>query len=69
MGVPIIGGNNGGSRLRGDWYICPKEAEYGRTVYCDATDSGPLWAVYLEAGGVGVLVVVVTGRFIFVGGE
>ena len=40
--IPLIEGGNGGSRLRGDWYICPKEAEYGRTVYCDATDSGPL---------------------------
>ena len=40
--IPLIGGVNVGSRLWGDWYICYKEVEYGRTVYCDATDSGPL---------------------------
>ena len=40
--IPLIGGGNGGSRLQGDWDIRHKEAEYGRAVYCDATDSGHL---------------------------
>ena len=42
LGVPIIGGINGGSRLRGDQNMHHEDAEHGRTVYCDETDSGPL---------------------------
>ena len=42
LGVHIIGGSNGGSRLRGDRNIHHKEVEHGRAVYCDTTDSGPL---------------------------
>ena len=37
-------------------------AEYGRAVYCDATNSGPLWTFCLEAGSVDVLEVVGVGR-------
>ena len=40
--IPLIGGGNGGSRLRGDWDIHHEDAEYGRVAYCDATDSRPL---------------------------
>ena len=32
--VPVIGGRNGGSRLRGDLEKHHKEAEHGRAVYC-----------------------------------
>ena len=44
------------------WDTYHKEAEHGRAVYCDATDSGPLRAVRSEAGGEGVPAVVRTGR-------
>ena len=40
--LPAIGGGNGGSRPRGDQEICHEEAEHSHSVYCDATDSGPL---------------------------
>ena len=42
LGIPLIGGGNGGSRLQGYWYILQKEAGYNFTVYCDATNYGPL---------------------------
>ena len=42
LGVPTIGGSNGGSRLREDRNIYHKEAEHGRAVYFNATISGPL---------------------------
>ena len=40
--ITTIGGGNVGIRLRGDREIHKKEEEHGRTVYCDATNSGPL---------------------------
>ena len=57
------------SSLQGNWDIRHKEAEQGRAVYCDATNSGPLRAVRSEDGGEGVSAVVGTCRSIFVGGE
>ena len=39
LGVPAIGGGNGGSGLRGDQKVGHKEAEHGHAVYCDATNS------------------------------
>ena len=36
------GGGNGTSGLRGDQGVCFEEAEYVCTIYCDATNSGPL---------------------------
>ena len=36
------GGGNSGSGLRGDWGLRREEAEYGRTVYFNATNSGTL---------------------------
>ena len=42
LGIPLIGGGNGGSRLRGDWDILQEEAEYSRALYCNATDYGHL---------------------------
>ena len=67
--IPLIGRVNGGSMLREDRDIRHKEAEYGYAIYCNATNSGPLWAVRSEAGGVGVLAVVGIGQFKFGGGE
>ena len=51
FGVPIIVGINGGRRLQGDQNINHKETKHGRTVYCNATNYGPLLAVCLEARG------------------
>ena len=42
LGVTLIGGGNGRSKLQGDRDIRHKEAEYGHVVYCNTTDSGPL---------------------------
>ena len=42
LGVPASGGGNGGSGFRGDQKVGHTEAEHGRGVYCDATNSGPL---------------------------
>ena len=42
LGISLIGGGNGGIRIQGDQDIHHKEAEYGRAVYCDATDYGSL---------------------------
>ena len=36
------GGNTGGSGARGDTEVDNMEAEYSRTIYCDATNSGPM---------------------------
>ena len=38
-----------------------EEAEYGCAIYCDATDSGPLWTIFSEDGSLGFLVVVGAG--------
>ena len=42
LGVTIIRGIKGGIRLQGDQNIHHEEAEHGRAVYCDATNSGSL---------------------------
>ena len=42
LGVPASGGGNGGSSIKGDQKVGHKEAEQGRAVYCDATNSVPL---------------------------
>ena len=42
LGLPASGGGTGGSRARGDDEVGNKEAEHGRAIYCDTTDSGPL---------------------------
>ena len=56
LGVPTIGGSNGGSSLLGDQDIHHEEAEHVCAVYCNATDSGPLLAFLSEAEGKGVLI-------------
>ena len=40
--LPVSGGGTEGSGLRGDEKVDHKEAEHGRIIYCNATDSGPL---------------------------
>ena len=42
MGIFPVGGGNGGSGLRVDCGLRHEEAEYGCTIYCNTTDSGPL---------------------------
>ena len=61
--------SNGGVRLWIDWGLHHKKTEYGRAIYCDAADAGPLWTVYSEAGNLGVSVVVGTGETWSRGGE
>ena len=42
MRVSSAGVSNGGDRLQGGRGLHHKEAEYGCTIYYDATNSGPL---------------------------
>ena len=42
LGIPASGGGTGGSGFRGDKEVGHKEAEHGRAVYCEVTNSGPL---------------------------
>ena len=42
LGLPSIGGGNGGIRLLGNQEIRHEEAEHGPAVHCDATNYGPL---------------------------
>ena len=42
LGIPTAGGGKEGSRDGGDTDIHHTEAEYGRTIYCDTADSGPM---------------------------
>ena len=42
MEVSSAGGSDGGGGLRGDWGLHHKEAEYGRAIYFNADNSGPL---------------------------
>ena len=42
LGISASGGGTEGSRVRGDKEVGHKEAEQGRAIYYDATDSGPL---------------------------
>ena len=41
-GLTASGGGTGGSGARGDTEVDNKEAEHGHTIYCDATNSGPM---------------------------
>ena len=42
IGIPDSGRGTEGSGVRGDKEVGHKDAEHGRSIYCDATDSGPL---------------------------
>ena len=58
--LPFVGGSNEGARDRPDTDINPSEAEYGRTIYCDAADSEPVRKSHQAAGRAGSPVVVGT---------
>ena len=62
LGLPASGGGTGGSGARGDTEVNNTEAEHSRTIYCDATDSGPMRAGHPAAGSEGVSAVVGAGR-------
>ena len=40
--ITSSGGSNEGGGRSADQDVDPLEAEYGRAIYCDATDSGPI---------------------------
>ena len=42
MVLPITGGSDEGGGDRSDSDLNPPGAEYGRAIYCDAADSGPV---------------------------
>ena len=42
LGVPPFGGSDVGGRAGKSGGVCPKEVEYGCTVYFDAANSGTL---------------------------
>ena len=69
LGVPAIGRGNRGSGIREDQKVCHEEAEYGRAVYCDATNSGPLLVGHSADGREGVSEVVGSGRHQLGGGK
>ena len=60
--LPFFGGSDEGSRDRSDTDVNTPEAEYGRTIYCDAADSGPVQKGHSAARCAGILAVVVTDR-------
>ena len=61
MGVHLGGGGKIGGGVLDDGDLHLAKAEYGRTVYCDTTDSGPVQGGGEEAGGTGRDTVVGTG--------
>ena len=61
LDVPSSEGGHERGSFQGDSEGHHKEAEYGREIHCDATDSGPLLAGHSEAGGEGVTTVVGAG--------
>ena len=61
MVLPTAGGGTEGSGNGGDTDVYYREAEYGRAIYCDADNSGPMRAGHLAARSSGVLEVVEAG--------
>ena len=53
--IRFVGGNDERGRGRSDSDVNPPEAEYGRAVYCNAADSGPVRKGQLTAGRTGIL--------------
>ena len=51
MVLPVPGRGDEGGGDRADSDIDPPEAEHGRTIYCDAADSGPVQGGSKTAGG------------------
>ena len=62
MVLPFVGGSNEGYRDCLDTDINPPEAEYGRAIYCDTADSGPVRKGHPVARRAGNLVVVRANR-------
>ena len=60
--IPTAGGGNEGGGNGGDTDIYYTEAEYGRAIYCDTADSGPMRAGHPAARSVVVSEVVGAGR-------
>ena len=58
--LPDVGGSNEVDRDSWDTDINPPEAEYGREIHCNATDSGHVRTGHPAARQTGVLAVVVT---------
>ena len=58
--LPFVGGSNEGYRDGSDTDVNPPEAEYGRAIYCDAADSGPVRKGYPAARRAGSPAVVGT---------
>ena len=53
MVLTVPGGGDEGGGDRADFYVNPSEAEHGRAIYCDATDSGPMQGGSETTGGTG----------------
>ena len=60
--LPFVGGRNEGDRDGSDTDINPPEAEYGRAIYCDAADYGPVQKGHPASRRTGSSAVVVTNR-------
>ena len=58
--LPFVGRSNEGGRDRLDTDVNPPEAEYGRSIYCDAADSRPVRKGHLAARRAGIPSVVGT---------
>ena len=58
--LPFVGGSNEGGEDILDTDVNPPEAEYGRAIYCDAADSGPVLKSHPAARRAGSLAVVGT---------
>ena len=69
MGIPTSGRGTEGSGNGGDTDVHNTEAEYGCTIYCDATDYGPMRAGVSATRSAGVLAVAGEGRNRPGGGE
>ena len=54
LGLPASGGGTERSDTGGDTEFHNTEAENGRAIYCDATDSGPMQTVHSAARSAGV---------------
>ena len=60
LDIPAVGGSNEGYGNGGEKDINSPEAEYGRAIYCNAADSGPVQKGHPAARRAGVLAVVGT---------
>ena len=59
--IPAVDGNNEGDQNGGDKDLNDPEAEYCRTIHCNAADYGPMRTGYPATRRAGVLAVVGTG--------